>query len=126
MVKTKAGGLRALASKEIRDEVVSVLRARHYGSAPPPGLRPLSGPALQSSLSISSFDISIDFSSVPPSEVDRRRTDGIELGGRISQQFPIETRSKILGIELTSKSTLVDDSGKPVLEQYQFLARDAI
>lgn len=44
----------------------------------------------------------------------------------IDAPVPISTYTRLVGVELTGVSRLVDDSGRPILEAYTFLARDVL
>lgn len=71
------------------------------------------------------FDINIVFGSVDPQLIRRRK-----LAGNVEEfeevRIPISTSRKIVGIEITGVESVYDDSGRPILETYTFLARDII
>lgn len=74
----------------------------------------------------SRFNFNIIFGSVTPEKIDRLQQTGVT--GRISSKslIPVTTSTRIIGVALTGYERVIDDSGRPIMEGYQFIARDVL
>jgi len=74
------------------------------------------------------LDISIEFSTTNDLEnqANERRTRG-DLEPPLNRtEVAVNTKRKIVGVSLIGNSFVVDDSGKPIMDQYQFIAQDVV
>lgn len=74
----------------------------------------------------SRFNLNIVFGSVTPERLDRIQMEGAT--GSLSPQsvIPVSTSSRIVGVALSGYERFIDDSGRPIMEGYQFIARDVL
>lgn len=70
------------------------------------------------------FDINIQFGSVDPKKLPRQTYTGQTLDPDQKINVAVATTKRILGVEIVGIDIMVDDSGRPVLEQYSFIARE--
>jgi hypothetical protein len=75
----------------------------------------------------SRFNLNLVFGSVHPGAVGRRQSTGVTGSqGKKEVELPISTSTRIVGVCLTGYERVVDDSGRPIMETYQFIARDVL
>lgn len=76
------------------------------------------------------FDINIQFGSAKDLKLRRRKI----VGGVVEEDFdaenrvaiPVATSTRIIGVALNGNGRVVDDSGKPIIETYSFIAKDVL
>ena len=71
------------------------------------------------------FNLEIQFSSTGLAESKKRKVAGgpEPLG---NTQIPVTTSTVLLGVALTGVERSLDDSGRPIMETYTFIARDVV
>jgi len=74
----------------------------------------------------SRFNLNIIFGSVTPESLTQLQKSGV-AGALTSQSvIPVSTSTRIVGVALNGYERFIDDSGRPVMETYQFIARDVL
>lgn len=70
------------------------------------------------------WDLHIHFGSNDSVDPRNVRRDGKPLPGQ--DTLSVSTYTRLVDVHITGVSRIVDDSGRPLLEQYQFLAKDVL
>ena len=74
----------------------------------------------------SRFNLNIEFGSVTPERVSKRQKSGISGINNLQTVVPVSTSTRILQVALTGYDRMIDDSGRPIMENYMFIARDVV
>lgn len=69
------------------------------------------------------FNIEIQFSSTGLVE-NKRKKVGSGVQSASESHIPVTTATRILGVAITGVERSLDDSGRPIMETYSFIARD--
>ncbi|HYT43963.1 MAG TPA: hypothetical protein VEP90_16605, partial [Methylomirabilota bacterium] len=74
----------------------------------------------------SRFNLNIVFGSATPERIDKLKQSGTSGSLSPKSVIPVITSTRIIGVAMTGYERMIDDSGRPVMEGYQFLARDVL
>jgi hypothetical protein len=74
----------------------------------------------------SRFNLNLVFGSVTPERIDRLQKEGATGSLSPKSVIPVTTSTRIVGVALTGYERFIDDSGRPIMEGYQFIARDVL
>jgi hypothetical protein len=73
------------------------------------------------------FDLHIQFGSVDAETLRQRQAERQTQAVREAHpSTPVSTYSRLVALEINSRQTMYDDSGRPITETYGFLAKDAL
>lgn len=74
----------------------------------------------------SRFNLNIIFGSVTPERIDKLQQSGTTGSLSPKSVIPVTTSTRIVGVAMTGYERMIDDSGRPIMEGYQFIARDVL
>jgi hypothetical protein len=74
----------------------------------------------------SRFNFNIIFGSVTPESINHIQREGATGSLSPKSVIPVTTSTRIVGVALNGLERFIDDSGRPIMEGYQFIARDVL
>lgn len=72
------------------------------------------------------FDLRIIFGSVEPGPAQQQQLAGLAGRNKEKTVIPVATNTTLTGVAITGNERVIDDSGRPIMEAYQFIARDVL